>query len=116
MLRQTIPGGKVVYYEPVVRHIIVCSQSETCRKTAVNRERRNRLNLHCTPVVLTVVVDVVQAHNRLFDLNRGHGEGLLLDNRHVHNHVGLVVLVIERLVLRLESVKESKNTRDRSMV
>lgn len=54
-------------------------------------------------ILLTVVVDVVQAHDRLFDLDRGHSEGLVLHHGHVHDHVRLVVLVVEGFILRLQN-------------
>ncbi len=52
---------------------------------------------------LTIVANIVQAHDRLLDRDGGHREGLFLHDRHVHNHVGLVVLVVEGIVLRLRT-------------
>lgn len=49
---------------------------------------------------LTVVVNVVQAHDRLVHADWGHGEGLLFHHGHVHQSpvlvfVGVVLLLLE---------------------
>lgn len=48
---------------------------------------------------LTVVVNVVQTHDCLVDVNGRHGERLVLDERHVDLYLRLSIVILE--VVRL---------------